>query len=182
MWKKCQSWGICACDEGKGEEIYEKTGFNFFSLTITFWVCWTDPEECSQGLLSPRAQGHAKHTALPHGTWCSGTSLLHTGGTAPSRNMVCGDMTQNKWSGAQSANSRKTSHLEVPKSFSWVKLSKQIVATLPRLSFCNVPSKRERIFLSQFGGKRMLYNPDFISRWKYGFIFHLIIYSLVTIK
>lgn len=28
----------------------------------------------------------------------------------------------------------------------------------------------------------MLYNPNFISRQEYGFIFHLIVYSVVVIK
>lgn len=28
----------------------------------------------------------------------------------------------------------------------------------------------------------MLNNPNFISKWKYGFIFHLIVYSVIPIK
>lgn len=83
----------------------------------------------------------------------AGTSLLLRDGTAPSRNMVCGGMTQNEWFGAPLTNSNKTSNLELPKFFCWVKMLKQIVATLPHIYFRHVPSKRERIFLSQLGGK-----------------------------
>lgn len=176
--EKYQLWWGCACNEGKAEEINEKTLFWSFStqsklLGLVYWpranpsgpagsktvVLYQMHSTASwQWALGPRLPLPLRalcpalaELCLAGGT--AGTSLLLRDGKAPSRNMVCGGMTQNEWFGAPLTNSNKTSNLELPKFFCWVKMLKQIIATLPHIYFCHVPSKRERIFLSQFGGK-----------------------------